>query len=49
MTTETIDERVAREEREWRVAQLHHRLHHNWLSPDECATCLDEADKAAEA
>jgi hypothetical protein len=39
-------ERVAREEREWRTARLHHELHHNWLSPDECATCLVEADEA---
>lgn len=39
-------ERVERDEREWRTAQLHFRLHHNYLSPDECATCLYDAEKA---
>lgn len=38
-------ERVAEEEREWREARLHHALHGNWLSSDECATCLYEAEK----
>lgn len=36
-------ERVEREEREWLEARLHHALHGNWLSSDECPTCLDEA------
>jgi hypothetical protein len=37
-------DRVQREETEWRAARLHFNLHHNWLAPDECATCLYEAE-----
>jgi len=39
-----IMERVQREEAEWADARLHFNLHHNWLSADECPTCLDEAE-----
>jgi hypothetical protein len=40
-------ERIERDEREWATARLHHAQHGNWLSPDECATCLQEADEMA--
>lgn len=40
-----LRERVEREEREWYEARLHFTLHHNWLSPDECATCREDADR----
>ena len=33
-------ERVQREDREWREARLHERLHGNWLAKDECPVCL---------
>jgi hypothetical protein len=39
---EPLVERVAREDREWAEARLHNAQHGNWLSPDECATCLVE-------
>jgi hypothetical protein len=37
-------ERVAEEESAWRAARLHEALHGNWLEPDECATCIYEAE-----
>ena len=38
-----MTERVERDEQEWATARLHYRLHGNWLSGDECATCLAPA------
>lgn len=40
-------ERVVQEEREWATARLHHKLHGTWLSPDECARCIEEAEDDA--
>src|SRR6185369_11796315 len=48
-TRDELLARAQREDQEWHEARLHEAMHHNWLSPDECATCLAEAETYPES